>query len=634
MALAPSDFLLGVPSSSIIRRSNASCSAASIPRRRGAILLRTFSTAVRTPLPPYRALSPSRSSWASCSPVEAPEGTAARPTLPEDTVTSHSSVGLPRLSRISRAWTSTISVMAVLQPGSARVARASSRSKAARRQACDPTFAGGRSGAGAAHRHGAFRRGGPGAAPGHVHRGQRGEPPHRGRRQQDHVRGSQDRQPRYIVAANRESQRIALEGNTISIIDVDRIEAALADPTVKAEVARVRVGTNDPAGQTRPFIPSFTPNGKEIVVPNFRANNVSIVDLAKALAGDPGAEVARIPLTRPADADNVVRPSRPKGSAVTSDGRYAVISGGGRTTFVPSGTVWVIDLRTRGVVGTVTGVGNDPYGPGRARRRLRRQRPRSSASTIATSQLPGGSSWASSHASASGTYAGAYAVAVTTTVQARLGPGPRPPSSNKPSWSVLAARSCWPGHLSATPAPRTAPASAPRTCPCTLQAGSHAAAPHNASKAKRRPIDPSTREMPERSLPLPRPGRFRLSCGTVPRLPLPPCAGAGRERPFRGRLSWRVFWKARSRSSPERAAASAASTRSPSRARGRRSWSTTSAPTATAGARAARWPTRRSRTSRRPAAKPAPTTTASPRARALTASCGPRSTSMGASTCW
>src|SRR5713226_6742141 len=595
-----------------------------------------------------------------------------------------------------------------------------------------------RGGAGAAHRHGAFRRGGPGAAPGHVHRGQRGEPSHRGRRQPDHLRGSQDRQPPrrggagarerhasvhlpgfpnpvrvaeratfpgslalaesglgmlpgherdrdraheqgedvlvrrewrngrpgagaggqedgvrgpphpdadWTVGDRRQSQWALrrggeprkparrVEGNTISIIDVDRIEAALADPTVKAEVARVRVGTNDPAGQTRPFIPSFTPNGKEIVVPNFRANNVSIVDLEKALAGDPGAEFARIPLTRPADADDVVRPSRPKGSAVTSDGRYAVISGGGRTTFVPSGTVWVIDLRTRGVVGTVTGVGNDPYGPGRARRRLRRQRPRSSASTIATSQLPGGSSWASSHASASGTYAGAYAVAVTTTVQARLGPGPRPPSSNKPSWSVLAVRSCWPGHLSATPAPRTAPASAPRTCPCTLQAGSHAAAAHNASGAKRRPIDPSTCEMPRRALPLPRPGWFRLSCGTVPRLPLPPCAGAGRDRPFRGRLSWRVFWKARSRSSPERAAASAASTRSPSRARGRRSWSTTWAPTATAGARA-RWPTRPSRTSRRPAAKPARTMTASPRARARTASCGPRSTSTGASTCW
>src|SRR5215470_3239327 len=101
---------------------------------------------------------------------------------------------------------------------------------------------------------------------------------------------------RYIVAANRESQRVAFEGNTISIIDVDRI--GTADPP---EVARVLVGTSDPNVQTRPFIPSFTPNGKEIIVPNFRANNVSIVDLAKALAGDPGAEVARIPLVRPPD---------------------------------------------------------------------------------------------------------------------------------------------------------------------------------------------------------------------------------------------------------------------------------------------------------------------------------------------
>ncbi len=47
---------------------------------------------------------------------------------------------------------------------------------------------------------------------------------------------------------------------------------------------------------------------------------------------------------------------------MTSDGRYAVISGGPRTTFVPSGTVWIIDLHTRSVAATVTGVGNDPYG--------------------------------------------------------------------------------------------------------------------------------------------------------------------------------------------------------------------------------------------------------------------------------
>src|SRR5258708_12992423 len=40
---------------------------------------------------------------ASCSPVLAPLGTAARPMMPLSRVTSASMVGLPRLSRISRA---------------------------------------------------------------------------------------------------------------------------------------------------------------------------------------------------------------------------------------------------------------------------------------------------------------------------------------------------------------------------------------------------------------------------------------------------------------------------------------------------------------------------------------------------
>jgi DNA-binding beta-propeller fold protein YncE len=162
---------------------------------------------------------------------------------------------------------------------------------------------------------------------------------------------------RHVVAANRESQKMAFEGNTISLIDVDR------DPF--AEASRVLVGTSDKSVQTRPFIPSFTPNGREIIVPNFRANNVSIVNLQRALHSDPlnpnsNAEVARIALTR---ADG--RPARPKGSAVTSDGRYAVISAGPRVNLVPfepTGYVYIIDLKTRAVVGTVTGVGNDPYG--------------------------------------------------------------------------------------------------------------------------------------------------------------------------------------------------------------------------------------------------------------------------------
>ena len=96
-----------------------------------------------------------------------------------------------------------------------------------------------------------------------------------------------------------------------------------------------------------------------MIVPNIRTDNVSIVDLELALSGNPDAEVARIPLVR---TDG--RPARPKGSAITSDGRYALISAGpsSRPFSQELGHVYVIDLRSRSVVATVTGVGNDPYG--------------------------------------------------------------------------------------------------------------------------------------------------------------------------------------------------------------------------------------------------------------------------------
>ena len=71
-------------------------------------------TALVTPLPPYLLLSPSLSSTASFSPVEAPDGTAARPKLPSARTTSASTVGFPRESRISRPTTFTISVMRTL----------------------------------------------------------------------------------------------------------------------------------------------------------------------------------------------------------------------------------------------------------------------------------------------------------------------------------------------------------------------------------------------------------------------------------------------------------------------------------------------------------------------------------------
>ena len=160
---------------------------------------------------------------------------------------------------------------------------------------------------------------------------------------------------RHIIVANGGSQRDGSAGNTISVIDVDRAKAGAG----KAEVARVRVGTDDPLEQTHPLIPSVTPDGRDVVVPNVRANNVSIVNLERALAGNADAEVARIPLVRPDG-----QPARPKGSAITPDGRYAVISGGPSSPPFSQelGHLYVIDLRSRRLVATVTGVGHEPYG--------------------------------------------------------------------------------------------------------------------------------------------------------------------------------------------------------------------------------------------------------------------------------
>src|SRR5262245_40420815 len=159
---------------------------------------------------------------------------------------------------------------------------------------------------------------------------------------------------RHIIVASGGSQKDESAGNTISILDVDRASTGATG----AEVARILVGTDDPAEPSHPLMPSVTPDGSEVIVPNVVANNVSIVNLERALAGDRGAEVARIPLAR---SDG--RPARPKGSAITPDGRYALISAGpGEQPFSQEiGHIYVIDLKSRAIVGTVTGVGNDPY---------------------------------------------------------------------------------------------------------------------------------------------------------------------------------------------------------------------------------------------------------------------------------
>src|SRR6266536_4327698 len=85
-------------------RSSSSCSVASRPRTTSRSSPFAFATAFVTPLPPY-ASPPSRSSTASWTPVEAPDGMPARPTAPDSSTTSTSTVGLPRESRIWRACT-------------------------------------------------------------------------------------------------------------------------------------------------------------------------------------------------------------------------------------------------------------------------------------------------------------------------------------------------------------------------------------------------------------------------------------------------------------------------------------------------------------------------------------------------
>ena len=164
---------------------------------------------------------------------------------------------------------------------------------------------------------------------------------------------------KYVASANRESQRTGKEGNTISIIDVEK--AISKDKN--AEVARVLVGTSDPGIATRPFHPVFIDGGKRILVSNFRANNVSIVDVKKAIKGEP-AEIARIPIVAPKDAS---AKSKPRGITVTRDGRYAAITGDGPSTGKPpklgpgSSVLYILDLQSLEVISRVTGVGNEAY---------------------------------------------------------------------------------------------------------------------------------------------------------------------------------------------------------------------------------------------------------------------------------
>lgn len=153
-----------------------------------------------------------------------------------------------------------------------------------------------------------------------------------------------------VAHASRENAQTDTSGNTVSIVDVEK---ALSDPG-KAEVARVLVGTDDKATPTRPFVAAFLPDGKRILSTQFRSNNIDVIDVAKALAGQP-ATIKRVELKTPGG-----EPSRPRGIAITPDGKYAAITGApkGKSN---SSVVWIVDLQSYEVKGRVTEIGNESY---------------------------------------------------------------------------------------------------------------------------------------------------------------------------------------------------------------------------------------------------------------------------------
>lgn len=154
-----------------------------------------------------------------------------------------------------------------------------------------------------------------------------------------------------VAVGNRESAETGIEGNRVSLINVSHAIAGRTD----AVVATTLVGTDNPATASRPFGLAFTPDGRRLLVANFRTNNLSVVDVRRALAGDAGAEVARIALAHPSGG-----PARPRGVAITPDGKFAAVSGGAPNA-AGGGALWLVDLEAAAVVATVTGVGNEPY---------------------------------------------------------------------------------------------------------------------------------------------------------------------------------------------------------------------------------------------------------------------------------
>jgi DNA-binding beta-propeller fold protein YncE len=144
---------------------------------------------------------------------------------------------------------------------------------------------------------------------------------------------------RLAAVAARESMRTGAFGNTVSLVDI----------AARREVARIRVGTDDPAQGTRPFVAAFTPDGRHLVASCFASGTVSLLEVASA------REVERLAL-----ADPTGGPPQPRGIAVAADGSWAAVTGG-KKRGPRSSVLWMLDLARFAVTSRVSGIGNETY---------------------------------------------------------------------------------------------------------------------------------------------------------------------------------------------------------------------------------------------------------------------------------
>lgn len=143
---------------------------------------------------------------------------------------------------------------------------------------------------------------------------------------------------RLAAVASRESMVTGAFGNSVSVIDL----------AARAEIARIRVGTDDEAEGTRPFVAAFTPDGARLVVSCFRSNTLSLVDIAQA------REVKRLVLEDPTGG-----PAQPRGVLVSREGWVAVT--GGKKRGPRSSLLWMLDLDRFTVRSRTPGIGNETY---------------------------------------------------------------------------------------------------------------------------------------------------------------------------------------------------------------------------------------------------------------------------------